>query len=250
MSTAMLVESRKQERKALSKLLEKEGLRVESFETPEEAVDHVVQVAPDLVVIDVRMPSKISGFEVLKQLKSYDLPVIFITANESVALKHDLYSVGDVVQGPVASETFQARIRGILKRWQSRAQGLPKGTLSPGFASHVIPELHDPATGRLSASRIAEFLGISLSSLSELSDLSVAGLHKSPASVSLQPALVPIARSLTILTQLLGTRESVRTWMNSPHPDLGGRTPISVILKGKGRIISDMLEASLEGQLS
>jgi|ERR671925_1583266 CheY-like chemotaxis protein len=249
MSTAVLVESRKQQRKVISKLLEDEGLRVESFDTPEEAVDHVVQVAPDVVIVDVKMPA-ISGLEVLKQLRSYDWPVILITADSSIALKHDLYSLGDVVEGPVASETFQARIRGILKRWQSRPQGMPKAILPQRVASHVIPELHDPATGRLSASRIAEFLGVSLSRFSGMSELSVAGLHKSPASLSLQPVLVPIARSLTILMQLLGTRETVRTWMNSPHPDLGGRTPISVILEGKGRTVSDMLEASLEGQPS
>lgn len=249
MSTAMLVESRKQERKALSKLLQKAGLRVESFDTPEEAVDHVDRVAPDLVIMDIRMP-KMPGFDLLKQLRTYDLPVIFITASLSIALKHDLYSVGDVVEGPAASETLQAQLRGILKRWQSRPQATPKAVLSPRIDSHVIPDLHDPDTGRLSASRIAEFLGVSLSSLSELSRLSVAGLHKSPASLSLQPVLVPIARSLTILMQLLGTRESVRTWMSSPHPDLGGRTPITVILEGKGSTVSEMLEASLEGQPS
>ena len=54
------------------------------------------------------------------------------------ALKHDLYSVGDVVEGPVASETFKARIRGILKRWQARPHGMTKAILSQGVASHVI----------------------------------------------------------------------------------------------------------------
>ena len=251
MSTAMLVESRKQQRKALSKLLEEEGLQVESFNTPEEAVGQVERVAPDVVIVDVKMPSHFSGLEVLEQLRRYDLPLILITASQSLALKHDLYSVGDVIEGPVLNQTLQARIRGILKRRQWRSQGSGKVPLAQQrVASHVLPELHDRATGRLSASRIAEFLGVSLSSLSELSDLSLAGLHKSPASLSLQPVLVPIARSLTILMQLLGTRENVRTWMNSPHPDLGGRTPISVILEGKGRAVSDMLEASLGGQLS
>jgi CheY-like chemotaxis protein len=249
MSTAVLVESRKQQRKVISKLLEEEGLRVESFDTPEEAVDHVVRMTPDVVIVDVKMPA-ISGLDVLKQLRSYEWPVIFITASSSIALKHDLYSVGDVVEGPIASETFQARIRGILKRWQLRQQGMAKAILPQRVASHVIPELHDPSTGRLSASRIAEFLGISLSRFSGIAELSVAGLHKSPASLSLQDVLAPIARSLTILMQLLGTRETVRTWMNSPHPDLGGRTPISVILEGKGRTVSDLLEASLEGQPS
>lgn len=249
MSTAVLVESRKQQRKVISRLLEEEGLRVESFDTPEEAVDHVVRVTPDVVIVDVQMPA-ISGLDVLKQLRSYEWPVIFITASSAIALKHDLYSVGDVVEGPIASETFQARIRGILKRWQLKPQGMAQAILPQRVASHVIPELHDPSTGRLSASRIAEFLGISLSRFSGITELSVAGLHKSPASLSLQEVLVPIARSLTILMQLLGTRETVRTWMNSPHPDLGGRTPISVILEGKGRTVSDLLEASLEGQPS
>jgi uncharacterized protein (DUF2384 family) len=80
--------------------------------------------------------------------------------------------------------------------------------------------------------------------------MSVAGLHKSPASVSLQGRLIPIARSLTILSQLLGSKENVRAWMNSPHPDLGGRTPIGVILEGKARAVSELLEAALAGQPS
>jgi CheY-like chemotaxis protein len=250
MSTAMLVESGKQQRKVLSKLLEEEGLQVKSFATAEEAVDQVAQVAPELVIFDVKMPS-ISGIELLEQLRRYDLPVLLITANQALALKHDLYSVGDVVEGPVSHDTLLARIRGILKRRQSRSVGPAKVfSAQQRVSSHVVPELHDPVSGRLSASRIAEFLGVSLSSLAELSHLSLAGLYKSPASLSLQRVLIPIARSLTILMQLLGTRESVRTWMNSPHPDLGGRTPISVILEGKGRAVSEMLEASLEGQLS
>ena len=78
----------------------------------------------------------------------------------------------------------------------------------------------------------------------------MAGLHKSPASVSLQGRLIPIARSLTILSQLLGSKENVRAWMNSPHADLGGRTPIGVILEGKARAVSELLEAALAGQPS
>ena len=82
------------------------------------------------------------------------------------------------------------------------------------------------------------------------SRMSVAGLHKSPASVSLQGRLIPSARSLTILSQLLGSKENVRAWMNSPHADLGGRTPIGVILEGKARAVSELLEAALAGQPS
>jgi hypothetical protein len=80
--------------------------------------------------------------------------------------------------------------------------------------------------------------------------VSVAGLHKSPRSVSVQPHLIPIARSLAILTQLLSSKESVLAWMNSPHPDLGGETPLTLILQGKAQVVADLLEAALAGQPS
>jgi uncharacterized protein (DUF2384 family) len=90
--------------------------------------------------------------------------------------------------------------------------------------------------------------GIPLTAFSKFTGMSVAGLHKSPASASLQQHLIPIARSLTILTQLLGSKEAVRTWMNSPHPDLGDRTPIGVIEERRSQAVLEMLESALAGQ--
>ena len=162
-----------------------------------------------------------------------------------------MYSLGDVVEAPIADRDFKARIRGILKRRSRKEQAQRQSQFrSHRIAAHVLPELHDPSSGRLDARRIAEYLGVALSALAKVSGMTVAGLHKTPASSSLQEILSPIARSLTILSQLLGSKDSVRTWMNSPHPDLGGRTPISVMLEGKARAVSDMLEAALAGQPS
>jgi CheY-like chemotaxis protein len=249
MDTAMLVEPEKQRKRLISGLLEEAGLRVQSFDTAEEAVDQVERVAPDLMILEMKMPTR-SGLEVLEQLRGYGMPVILLTANETVALKHDLYSVGDVVPGPIANKDLKTRIRGILKRRSRISRAQPRRWASHPVASHVLPELHDPVTGRLDAGRIAAFLGTPLTAFAKFSGMSVAGLHKSPASASLQQGLIPIARSLTILSQLLGSKENTRAWMNSPHPDLGGRTPIGVVLEGKGRAVSDMLEAALAGQPS
>ena len=246
METAMLVEPRKERKRFLSELLQKEGLRVESFDTAEEAVGQAAKAAPDLLVLDIKMPTT-SGLEALEQLKRLDLPVIVITANESVTREHDLYSLGDVLQAPITDRALKAGIQGILKR---RSRRMSAKVSSHPIASHVLSELHDPVTGRLDAGRIAEFLGTPLSSFAKLSQISVAGLHKSPASVSAQSHLIPIARSLTILSQLLGSKENVRTWMNSPHPDLGSETPIRVILEGKAQVVTDLLEAALAGQPS
>jgi DNA-binding response OmpR family regulator len=243
METAMLVEAGPKRRKLLSELLEEEGLNVESVKTAEEALSRAAKSAPGLVLLDIHMPT-VSGLEALEQLRGMELPIIMITANEAVAVKHGLYSFGDVVQSSVENRALRARVRGILKRHSREPR------LRVSVSSHVLAELHDPETGRLDASRIASFLGAPLSSFAKFSEVSVAGLHKSPRSVSVQPHLIPIARSLAILTQLLSTKESVLAWMNSPHPDLGGQTPLQLVLEGKAQVVTDLLEAALAGQPS
>jgi DNA-binding response OmpR family regulator len=243
METAMLVEAGPKRRKLLSELLEEEGLNVESVKTAEEALSRAAKSAPGLVLLDIRIPT-VSGLDALEQLRGMELPIIMITANEAVAVKHGLYSFGDVVQVSVENRALRARVRGILKRYSRE----PRQRVS--VSSHVLAELHDPETGRLDAGRIASFLGAPLSSFAKFSDVSVAGLHKSPRSVSVQPHLIPIARSLAILTQLLSTKESVLAWMNSPHPDLGGQTPLQLVLEGKAQVVTDLLEAALAGQPS
>jgi len=243
METAMLVEAGPKRRKLLSELLEEEGLNVESVKTAEEALSRAAKSAPGLVLLDIHMPT-VSGLEALEQLRGMELPIIMITANEAVAVKHGLYSFGDVVQASVENRALRARVRGILRRHSREPR--QRGSVS----SHVLAELHDPETGRLDAGRIASFLGAPLSSFAKFSDVSVAGLHKSPRSVSVQPHLIPIARSLAILTQLLSSKESVLAWMNSPHPDLGGQTPLQLVLEGKAQVVTDLLEAALAGQPS
>jgi CheY-like chemotaxis protein len=248
MDTAMLVEPRKQRKRLISDLLEKEGLRVESFDTAEEAVGQVEKVAPYVVIMDVQMASR-SALEVLQRLKDSNVPVLLLTSRHAIAMRHDLYAVGDVVSTPLANDELKARIRGLLKR-QRRMPGRGRQAASHSVASHVLPELHERSNGRLDARKIAEYLGVALSSFAKFADISVAGLHKSPASGALQKVLIPIARSLTILSQLLGSKEQVRAWMNSPHPDLGGHTPIGLVMEGKSRAVRDMLEAALAGQPS
>jgi len=248
--TAMLVESRKHRKRLISQVLQEEGIRVQAFDGPEEAARQVSRVSPDIVIVDVRMPSR-SGWEVLEHFKASNVPLILITGHHEPALRHELYAVGDVVETPIENQELRARLRGILKRHSRMSKTQPKSQVAlPPVAAHVVPELHDPAIGRLDAGRIADYLGIALSAFAKLSGMSVAGLHKSPASASLQACLIPIVRSITVLSELLGSKEKVRVWMNSPHPDLGGRPPIAVILEGKARAVSEMLEAALAGQPS
>ncbi len=119
---------------------------------------------------------------------------------------------------------------------------LPKP--SPGAP---LQQLHDPVTGRLDASKVADYLSVPLNQLSGALGKNYSSVHKTPAAVSLQPRLRSIKRILEILEQVFPSRSSVLAWLNCPHPDLGGRTPLAVILEGYPDAVEDMLEGALLG---
>ena len=118
------------------------------------------------------------------------------------------------------------------------------------IASHVRADLHDPKSGRLDARRIAAYLHISLSSLAATTGRSIAAIHKAPAADSLQKPLAPVAQIISILSGILQSKERVRMWLHSPHPDLGNQIPMSLILDGHAAAVADMLAAALAGQPS
>jgi hypothetical protein len=110
-----------------------------------------------------------------------------------------------------------------------------------------LPELHDPDSGRLDAQRIADYLDVPLTQLAAALGRNYRTLYKTPASVAVQPGLRPIKLSLDILSRVFGEPAIVRAWLNAPHPDLGQRTPLSVILEGHATIVAAMLQDAIEG---
>jgi hypothetical protein len=115
---------------------------------------------------------------------------------------------------------------------------------------HVLTDLHEPETGRLDARRIAAYLHISLSSLAAITGGSVAAIHKAPAANSLQQTLAPIAQTISVLTEVLRSKQHVLAWLNSPHPDLANQTPLQLILGGHAAVVADLVAAALAGQPS
>jgi uncharacterized protein (DUF2384 family) len=115
---------------------------------------------------------------------------------------------------------------------------------------HVRLELHAARTGHLDAKRIATYLRIPLSSLAAGTARSVAAIHKAPAANSLQEALAPVARIISLLSEVLPSKEHVRAWLYSPHPDLGNQIPMRLIQQGHAGVVADMLQSALAGQPS
>ncbi|HSJ32913.1 MAG TPA: sigma-54 dependent transcriptional regulator [Longimicrobiales bacterium] len=66
-------------------LLRGEGFDVETMQNPREAIAQIDDLAPDIVLTDIRMPG-LSGLEVLAALREHDveIPVILMTAQASL----------------------------------------------------------------------------------------------------------------------------------------------------------------------
>jgi two-component system, LytTR family, response regulator len=74
------------------------------------AVEKILELAPDLVFLDIQMPG-MDGFEVLRMLPSASLPhVIFLTAYERHALRAFEVHALDYLLKPVDDERFAAAV--------------------------------------------------------------------------------------------------------------------------------------------
>jgi len=67
-----------------------------------------------------------------------------------------------------------------------------------------------------------------------------------PAS-HLSPAAFHLAQAHAV-SVLDGSIEYVRIWLRAPHPDLGGRTPLSYLLAGKPEAVEALIAAAESGQ--
>lgn len=84
-----------------------------------EAVQMIVKLAPDLVLLDVQMP-EIDGFSVVAQLDPERIPmIVFVTAHDSYALKAFDVRAVDYVLKPVARDRLLQAVARAKTRFAS-----------------------------------------------------------------------------------------------------------------------------------
>jgi two-component system, OmpR family, catabolic regulation response regulator CreB len=123
------------------------ALRTEGFEphwcaTGEDALRHVLEQAPALVILDVGLPD-IMGFEVFKRLRAMpgcsELPVVFLTARSDEIDRVVGLELGadDYVAKPFSPRELVARVRSILRRSNPTQAAPPQEKPVPVAASPV-----------------------------------------------------------------------------------------------------------------
>lgn len=89
------------------------------FNEPAKALDAIIELAPDVLFLDVEMPG-INGFQFLERLGSFNFEVIFTTAYDSYTLEALRLSAVDYLMKPVDEEDLQTAITRLRKRVASK----------------------------------------------------------------------------------------------------------------------------------
>lgn len=98
--------------------LTKEGFEVHTAYDGEEALAMVNEIVPDLILLDLMLP-KMDGLEVAREVrKTYDMPIIMVTAKDSEIDKVLGLELGadDYVTKPFSNRELVARVKANLRR--------------------------------------------------------------------------------------------------------------------------------------
>jgi two-component system sensor histidine kinase/response regulator len=127
-NTILIVDDDKFSSKALSHFLGKQGFNILVAENGEDGLQITQNAQPDLILLDVRMPKGISGFEVCQRLKSdkttQKIPIIFMTALTETVDKVKGFELGgdDYITKPFEHQELLARVKTHLSIRQLQQQ--------------------------------------------------------------------------------------------------------------------------------
>jgi len=218
---------------------------------------------PQLTVVRASEPESVlaeSGFLSLLADRLHDTPVpakvlfVFDTSRRRTdprtllrVLKYfDRAEAVEFARG--AEQATLALDSALAKIWADLPDQAPAQAADPlGRLKRVIAATADlrSESGRLSARRVAEAMGLPISQLAAAIGKSRQTLWKTDDAEALQKPLRPFER-IARLRAVLSDRD-FRSWLNMANDQLDGRTPIDVIRGGQVSVVADLAEDMLSG---
>ena len=118
-ASILIVEDEYAVARGIEYALTQEGYDVTVARTGEEGLTEALERAPDLVILDVRLPG-MDGFEVLRRLRGSGakMPVLFLTARDEEVDRVIGLEIGgdDYLTKPFGLRELTSRIRALLRR--------------------------------------------------------------------------------------------------------------------------------------
>lgn len=141
--TILLVEDDVRLSALVVEYLEKNGLQVETEFRGDTAVQRIIDIKPDLVVLDLMLPG-LDGFEVCKQVRAnYNGPILMLTAKDEEIDQVVGLEIGadDYVVKPAQPRLLLARIRALLRRTATEPTAYPNDEKELHFGALKISRL-------------------------------------------------------------------------------------------------------------
>jgi CheY-like chemotaxis protein len=221
---------------SLTKVLRGEKFEVESAATAKELQEKLATRKPDLILSAVLLPT-LNGTRVVELIRGVagNIPILML-CSKGVESSAALEGATDFVMKPFHTDDLLTRVRRALNAAQARRMiEIPQR------------ELHDPESGRIDAQEVANFLDVPLAKLAGALGVKYPALHKTPSALGLQEKLRPIKESIDLVSRITVSKSDARAWLNNPHPDLGGSTPMETILDGEADAVVTLLDNALSG---
>jgi DNA-binding response OmpR family regulator len=138
--TVLVVEDEAKIRELLRSYLEREGFEVVTTASGAEAIGLAEHAAPDLIVLDLRLPD-VPGEEVAREVRrSSTVPILMLTAKsaEEDRIRGLELGADDYVTKPFSPRELTLRVQAILRR--GSGDGAGSGPRSYGGGELVIDE--------------------------------------------------------------------------------------------------------------
>ena len=131
-------------------VLETQGYKVTVAPTGERALDAVALEMPDLVLLDLRLPGGMDGFEICRRIREFSMvPVVMLTASAREEEKLAGFDAGadDYITKPFSARELLARVRAVLRRTQVKQDSpavIEVGELTINLASQRVSVAGEP----------------------------------------------------------------------------------------------------------
>jgi two-component system LytT family response regulator len=157
MIKAIIVDDEPRARESLKMILEKFFSQVAlagEASGVEEAYDLILNVKPNTVFLDIRMPDG-TGFDLLKRFKQIDFKVVFVTAYEEHAMEAIKFSAFDYLLKPINTnelrsalekleeslgqkEDMNLKLKALIDNLESTGQSKKKIVLKTSNSIHLV----------------------------------------------------------------------------------------------------------------
>lgn len=135
MTKIVIVEDEPSIREIVSLYLTRAGYEVDSYSDGTEALDSLSDQLPDLVILDIMLPS-MDGFSLTRNLRDRsDIPIILLTSRreENDRIAGLEMGADDYVVKPFSPQELVSRVRAVLRRTQSKSDNNEGTTIIGGI---------------------------------------------------------------------------------------------------------------------